>query len=196
MKVRTIAPAAEPVTLAEAKAHLRVDSDHEDALITSIIQTARQKAETITHSALITQTWAEIADQFPDGNGKIELTLPPVQSIVSIVYRDTEGVDQTLPPESYQLARYVMPQYVVPAAGYTWPTIPGGLEAVRVTFVCGYGATGAAVPPNVKTWMLLQIGAIYENREAFATGVSVADLPSEFTARLLDGSHSMLAAVI
>lgn len=59
-------PAEEPLSLAEAKLHLRVDFSDEDALISALISAARQAAETITARQLVTARWKYILDAFPD----------------------------------------------------------------------------------------------------------------------------------
>ena len=53
----TVPPAGEPLTLAEAKPHLRVDLNDDDALITALISAAREQVEFLTGQRLITQTW-------------------------------------------------------------------------------------------------------------------------------------------
>src|SRR5690348_16556758 len=101
MSLRLIAdPATEPVSLAEAKAHLRVTASDEDALISALIIAAREAAEHELGRALITQTWEKTLDLFPDA---IELTNPPVQSVASVQYLDIDGVEQTLSSVSYTL---------------------------------------------------------------------------------------------
>ena len=54
---RTVEPALEPVTLAEAKAHMRLGHDSEDALIAGLIRAARDEVERTTGTALIDQDW-------------------------------------------------------------------------------------------------------------------------------------------
>ena len=99
-------PAEEPVSLTEAKLHLRVDFAEDDALITALITAARQAAETITGRQLVTARWKMTLDSFPGPTLTSILagqafSLPghaillhkcPVQSIVSIQYLDTAGV--------------------------------------------------------------------------------------------------------
>ena len=77
-------PAVEPVSTAEAKLHLRVDIDEDNTLIDAFVQTAREHVEDVTARAMITQTWEWYADAFPAGD-RIELLLPPLQSVTSIV---------------------------------------------------------------------------------------------------------------
>lgn len=156
-------PADEPVSLADAKAHLRVEDTGDDALITALIVAARREAEHRTGRALVTQTWKLTLDAFPDG--KIELPRPPLASVSSIAYTDADGAPQTVDAGDYQVVIDELIGYVQPAYGKAWPSarqVPG---TIAVTFVAGYGAA-AAVPQTVKQWMLLQVGAMYENRAA------------------------------
>ena len=92
-KVST-APSSEPITLAEAKLYLRVDTTADDALITALITAARETVERYTSRALVTQTITQVLDCFP-GFG-FRLAVHPVQSITSITYKDSNGSDQTL----------------------------------------------------------------------------------------------------
>lgn len=75
------APAVEPVTLDEAKLHLKIDSAEDNALITALIITARDLAEKETKRAFISQTWHMYKDDSP---AEFELPKPPLQSLVSI----------------------------------------------------------------------------------------------------------------
>src|SRR5882672_4533712 len=93
-------PAAEPLLLAETKTHSRISTVSEDALIGAMIAAAREEVENELGRALITQTWEKYLDAFPDA---IELFYPPVQSIVSVKYNDSNGALQTLDPSQYML---------------------------------------------------------------------------------------------
>lgn len=181
--IRITAPASEPVSLTQAKAHLRVDHTDDDTMIGAMIQAAREAAEHQTGRALVTQTWELVLDAFPAA--EIELVKPPVQSITSITYEDTAGATQTLSATAYALAAYDTRGWVIPDVDTAWPGTYGAVGSVRVRFVAGYGAA-AAVPTSITSWMLLQIGAAYRNREAFASGQSVSELPNRWVDSLLD----------
>lgn len=174
------APAAEPVTLAEAKAHLRVDGTDDDVYITALIGAARQGAEHITERALMAQTWELALDAF---EADIHLPRPPLASITSITYLNDGGALTTLDASAYLLDDYSEPARLLPAYGTTWPATRSQANAVLIRYVAGY-ASAAAVPQEIKSWMLLRIGLLYENRESAVAGVSIAELP--FVDRLLD----------
>ena len=89
------APTKEPVSLADAKTHLRVDVDDENDLIASLIVAAREYVETFTHRALVTQTWDLKLDQFPCRGEAIWLPKPPASSVTSITYTATDGTSTT-----------------------------------------------------------------------------------------------------
>lgn len=182
------APALEPVSLAQAKLHLKVDHSEDDTLIGGLIVAARRMAEHQTQRALVTQTWELVLDAFPAA--EIQLAKPKVLSIVWVKYLDAAGALQTLDSAAYALDAATLPGYVVPVS--TWPSTYDGANAVRVRFTAGYGPAAADVPADVVAWMQLQIGALYRNREAFAAGYSVAELPNRFVGALLDAERVYL----
>ena len=184
MRVRVLTPpVAEPVTLAEAKLHLRVDTVDEDSLILALIAVARQAAEHETGRALITQTLRLTLGAFP-ADGAIKLPQGPVQSITQVQYVDTAGATQTLSGSLYALdnASEYSDHYLLPAYDTTWPTPRDQPNAVWVDYVAGYGNAGA-VPQAIKQWLLLAIGDVYANRERSAEKPAV---PHGFVAGLLD----------
>ena len=93
----TTPPATEPITLAEANLHLKVDTTDDDSLITRLIAAARARAEWHTGRAFITQTWTLHLDAWP-ACGIIELPLPPLQSVTSIVTTARDDSATTLDP--------------------------------------------------------------------------------------------------
>lgn len=180
-------PAAEPVSLQEAKLHLRVIADvadvaanPEDAAISAMIAAARQSAEHITGRSLMPQTWELALDEFESA---IYLPKPPLVSVTSVKYLDGDGALQTLDTASYFVDDYGVPAKLTPAYGESWPSTRRQANAVTIRYQAGY-ATAAAVPQEIKSWMLLKIGMLYANRESVAVGVSVAEVPQ--VDRLLD----------
>ncbi len=81
--IMNVGPVVEPVSLDEAKAHLRIDGGAEDALIISLILTSRLHIEAALGLALITQSWTLKRDAWPKGES-VGLMLRPVQNIVAV----------------------------------------------------------------------------------------------------------------
>jgi uncharacterized phiE125 gp8 family phage protein len=176
------APSEEPVTLAEAQDHCRIDGNEFDALLAGIIIPAvRNAAESETGRALCTQTRELVLDTFPEA---FLLRGAPIAAIVSLKYLDTAGVEQTLNPADYLLDKDNEPGYVVPAYGKGWPASYQVPNAVRLRYTCGYGAA-AAVPAPIKQWMLLAIGTMKAQAETIGD-TKQASLPDRFWHRLLD----------
>ncbi len=171
-------PAGEPVSLLEAKLHLRVDFDDDDALIQMLISSARQAAETITHRQFITARWRMILDSFP-GPGLMGVaagepfTLPghailihksPVLNVVAINYLDMNSVQQTMPAANYTVDAACEPARITPVFGQIWPIPLPQIGAVTVTFDAGYG-DASAVPEGIKSWIKLRVASLYTYRE-------------------------------
>lgn len=171
-------PAEEPVTVDEAKAHLRVDSAADDALIGSLITGAREYVESFLRRALVTQTWDLFMDEFPAGD-VVELPWPRLRTVESIQYHDAAGSSTTFSSSNYIVDAVSEPGRVVLKSGVSWPAVElRAVNGFQVRFTAGYGGA-SAVPQGVKRAILLLVGAMYENREEVivAQGVSIASLP-------------------
>lgn len=158
------APEAEPVTLAEAQAQIRYSGSDEDDLITEKIVVAREEYEDLTGRQLINATWELRLDAFPCNDGTIELLHAPVQTISSLKYFDTDGDEQTWDAANYLLDPYSLPGRLDPAFGVSWPATRERTNAVKVTFVSGYGAAASAVPKKRKQWILMEIARLWSSR--------------------------------
>lgn len=171
-------PTAEPVSLAEAKAHLRVDSSDENSLISALIASARQWVEAYTNRSLGLQT---LELQLPCFASVIELPRPPLRTLVSVKYLDSSNVEQTLSVGSYY--RTVehsdgQPGFLELLENVTLPTTYSSRVAVKVRYQAGYdtsGSPGDIVPEAIKQAMLILIAEMYEYREITVTGSIVQE---------------------
>lgn len=192
-------PAGEPVSLAEAKQHLRVDGGDDDLLIGSLITAARQAAETKTGRQLITARWKLLLDAFPgplmQSASGASFSLPghaillakcPVLSVVSIEYLDMNGTTQVMPSSDYVLDAACEPARITPVFGKTWPPTLPQMGAVSVTFDAGYGSA-SAVPEGLKSWIKLRVGSLYGHREEMSVLSRGRIDPLPFMDGLLDG---------
>lgn len=176
------APSAEPLTTAEAKAHLRVDTADDDTYIDTLILAARQQAESITRRALITQTWKYYLAQFPISTpgqfpNAIELPLAPLQSITSVKYTDNDGVQQTVDSGDYDVDINIEPGRIIPSFGNVWPSTRYQANSVEIEHIVGYGNASADIPAQIIHAIKLLIGHWYENREEVVTGTIATKLP-------------------
>ncbi len=169
-------PAATPVSLVEAKAHLRVDHADEDTLITSLIAAATAHLDGwtgILGRCLVSQTWRMAFDAFP--GEKIRIPLGPVISVDSVAYTDTSGDSQTVASSGYEVDLYPL-EAIIKAGDAGWPDTDDVVNAVRIQWTAGY-ADAAAVPDAIKSAMLMLIGHWYEHREAVVVGTTTVELP-------------------
>lgn len=178
-------PATEPVTLAEAKMQLKVESSvtTEDTLINNIIKAVREQAEWYTRRVLVDQTW-ELRQNIFD-KALILLEKTPVRSITSIKYIDLGGVEQTVSDTTYSLVQGREPYGVQLGLYLIWPVPRGDQDGIKIRFQAGYYyTTGQTVTDNIpgsfKAAILLGIGHLYEHRESVVSGGAFAQLPMGF----------------
>ncbi len=183
-------PTEEPLSLEEAKLHLRVDWSDEDDLISGLIEASRQMVEHKLERALMPQTWALTLDFFPyemssetyrpndrDMYARIinaySITIPMggITGVTSVVWQTDNGT-QTVTSDGLIVDTSKVPVRVYPKAG-SWPyntqTIPA---AITVAFEAGEW-TPDSCPRAIKQAMLLLIGHWYRSREAVTDTKSV-----------------------
>jgi uncharacterized phiE125 gp8 family phage protein len=169
---RATAPAVEPVTLSEAKAHLRVDTSDDDAYIGSLITAARQWVEEYLDRTLIHTQWVMRFDRFPpSGIQAVELPRPPMvtsgtATAVSITFTAEAGETGTYSTAEYRVDRDSTPGAIKPIYGTTWRPHRQDDNAISVTWWSGYGASGTSVPAAIRHAMLMLVGLWYERRMA------------------------------
>lgn len=189
--VRTAAPDYLPITLAQARAQCKVDSDNtsEDTLFTGVwIPAAVEACEQLLRRSIMLQTWRLTLDEFED---EISLPWPKVLAVSAVEYRDTAGAWQTLDAAYYEVDTDAAPGRLKLASGYSWPSLYDGINTVKITYTAGYAsgneaAQQAAVPANIKHWLLLATGTAYAQRESLAAGVNLLELPGRTFDGLLD----------
>ena len=181
--VPTAGPAAEPVTVADVKAHLRVDHAHEDALIASLIVTSRLQIEAALGLALITQSWTWRLDAWP-ADGTLELPLRPVQSIEAVRITGTDASVETLAADRYLLDGASLPPRLIPTGG-TWPRPGAVAEGIEIAFTAGYGSAADAVPAPIRHALLMLVAHWYENREPGGAGHAAPRIPDAVSALLM-----------
>lgn len=195
-----VPPAAEPVTLEEAKLHLRMgDIDLDDALITALISAARRYCQVVAKAVFVDTVFEAVDDAFPFTGGAVNRQVrefygqfaggrgavyPGVLAvnagIVTLPRAPVRSVESVTYLDLNGVPRTMAPsEYVVTTGspgrlgvpfGGTWPVTLPQIGAVTVRFTAGYGPDAAAVPPNVKAAVLLMVGHLYENREAVTAG--------------------------
>lgn len=156
-----VAPTVEPVTLAEAKAQLRVDTDDENAYITDLISVAREWAEDFTGRALITQQWAAQYIGWPCDRTFI-LPRPRVQTVETLVYVGEDG-EVTVDEASYIVDPIQNSVLVLRAFGAPGLSVDR-VNPIQFNFTAGYGDAGTDVPSRIKQAILLAVNNWFENR--------------------------------
>jgi uncharacterized phiE125 gp8 family phage protein len=171
-------PALEPVTLAEAKAWLRVEHDDDDAAIGALAAGARLHVEARTRRALIAQTWRLVLDRWP-ASGRLAIRPAPVRTLDAVRVYDGEGVAHTLDRQGFVLD--------VAASALTFPPFalaqPGRSAAgIEIDVTAGYGDAADDVPEPLRQAILMLVAHWYENRGVTAAGGAVALLPANVAA--------------
>jgi uncharacterized phiE125 gp8 family phage protein len=189
---RQTSPAVEPVTVAEAKAHLRVDVSDDDTYIGTLITAAREWCEQYLDRTLVNTQWVMRFDSFPpDGTQDIELPRPPMSlagttTAVSLTFTSETGGTQAYSTASFRVDRNSTPGAVKTLYGQTWPPHLMDDNAVSVTWWAGYGSAGSSVPAAVRHAILMVVGILYEKRAAAESG-SLNEVP--FGVKSLLDSH-------
>jgi uncharacterized phiE125 gp8 family phage protein len=169
---RQTPPTVEPVTLAEAKAHCRIDTNDDDAYVASLITAAREWCEQYLDRTLVQTQWVMRFDSFPY---EIELPRPPVATAgtataVTVTYTLGDESTAVLSSSQYRVDRHSTPGVVRQLRSGTWPANLDDKNAVTVTWWAGYGSSSSDVPAAIRHAMLMLIAYWYDNRSAVLIG--------------------------
>ena len=175
-------PAVEPVSKAEVKLALRIDSTYstEDDLLDSYIATARQTLEIWTNRTFIFTTYIYYLDYNPGGrdSGVIYLPNAPLSTVTSVKYLDSAGSEQTVAGTVYQADTAATPGRIYLKYGQSWPTSRDIQKQYYIEYVSGRAdaAAVAAADEWVKMIIKWMVGHFWINREATST-LTLKDLP-------------------
>lgn len=156
-------PAIEPVSLAEVKAHLRLDTAADDALLQSLIVTARSVAESWLGRALIAQGWREVRDEAPR-RPYLTLSKSPLLSVSAVRVYDGSDVATLLDSGVYFVDTASQPGRLMLRSSGPWPEVGRSAAGLEVDYLAGYGATAADVPAPIRQGMLAHIAYLYTQR--------------------------------
>ena len=182
----TSATTVEPITLAEAKTHLRITSSGDNDYINTLIRAARRRVEDLTNRKMLTQTWKVYFDNWPAGNKDDYFDIPysPLQSIptTGLKYTMSTGNSTTFSSSKWETDTVSEPGRLVLDYGYSWPSNTlNNRNPIEIRFVCGY-TTPAKVPEELKLAMKILVGHYYENREMVLIGQTLTEIPESVKA--------------
>jgi uncharacterized phiE125 gp8 family phage protein len=168
--ILTVPPSVEPVSLAEAKAHMRVTHSDDDVIISTLIVSARRRIEVYTGLRLITQGWSQFMDYWPCG-GVVELDVNPVSAVSDVIVYGDLDTPSTVDASHYFLDATSNPPRVVFRQGRN-PSPPGRrAKGIEVRLTAGFGLA-AAVPVDLKQAVLMLVADAYAHRGDEVTRVT------------------------
>lgn len=170
---RIAGPDVEPLTLDQARQHLKLDADltAEDETISDWIVGARELTEDFCKRTWVESTWLLSLDRFPDypqpDDPRIVLPMGPVLEVVRVSYTDQQGVGQDI--SDYQQALRTVPAWIAPAHNQGWPYARCAEAAVQIEYRAGYVSGGSPtdasrVPARVRQTMRAILARWYEKR--------------------------------
>jgi len=172
-------PALEPVTVSEAKAHLRLDASDEDVLVASLILTSRLHVEAALGLALITQSWKLVLDRWPEESA-LKFPLGPVTAVTAVRVLAADGAPTVVPPASYLVDGDALSSRLV-RTDSTWPVPGRAARGIEIDFTAGFGPAAANVPQPIRHAILMLVAHWYEHRDPLEIGSPEAAIPASVT---------------
>lgn len=174
--IRTGAPEAEPVTVADAKAMLRLAGSTEDELIGGLIRAAREDVERSTGMALIDQTWRLALDALPASDCAM-LARHPVREILSVTTYGSEGEAMLVDPADYQADLSSRPARLM---FLKRPMQLRAMNGIEIDFRAGFGEAGTDVPDLLKRAILVLVAHWYEFRASYGPDDQPVSYPPSY----------------
>lgn len=169
-------PAVEPLSLSEAKSHLRVDHDDEDTLIQSLVTSARLHVETLTGRVLITQSWRLVLDSWPRRN-ILSIPVGPVQAVDEVRVYEDEDIVLTIEAANYLVETAGVPARLAMRGHKSWPGPGRPLGGIEIDFTAGFGDGPEDVPASLRQAIRQLVGHWYAHREPVGFGAGAVNVP-------------------
>ncbi len=199
----TVQPKGQPISLANAKAYLRVTNNLEDELIDSLIGQAANYVELYLRRSLITRTLKLTLDSLPlkstssqwwdgvqqgaigqlsEAASSIILPYPPIATVTSITCYSSADVSSVLDTSNYYLdtsgARICLKQ------GGLWPVDLRAKQAMEIIYTAGYGAVPSDIPQGIQGAVRAMVSHLYQNRDCLEMPESIENMLKPY--RILD----------
>jgi uncharacterized phiE125 gp8 family phage protein len=190
------APDETPVSLAEAKAHLRVEHTEEDALITMLINAATSHLDGLTGvlgRAIVTQAWRLTVPyaERPQGTDKVYLPVCSAIDLLSVKYYNAANAQITSTLSDWAFVADGWWAYVAPSGMLQWPDMYDRPDTLQIEWRAGFG-DAEDVPAAIKAAILLMVGDLYRNRETVTVGVTSTAIPMAPTVNALLAPYRMV----
>ena len=160
-----------PISLADVKKHLVVEHDEDDDLIETYLKSVISMLDPpygFLGRAMVTQTLKYWRENFPTGR-ILKIPFPPLQSVTSVNYYDSDEVEQTVSADNYTVVTSQEPGYIELNSNSSWPTVLSERKyPVFIEFIAGYGDCCdlyEPVPAGLRQWILLSVADFYMQRE-------------------------------
>lgn len=180
-------PEAEPLSVSDAKAYLRVETDDDDVLIASLIAAARSHVEALGRCALLTQSWRLVLDGWPP-DGRIKPKLAPLSAVTAARVYDEAGTAHAIDAENFVLDAA---QGVIAVRPCVMPQPGRATAGIEIDVVAGFGDAGGDVPQALMQALRMMVAHWYDNRGLIAIGASIVVMPPSVNA--LISSHRVLS---
>jgi uncharacterized phiE125 gp8 family phage protein len=161
--ILTSPPALEPVSLDDAKAHLRLVQNDDDPLISTLIIAARRRIEAETGLALIAQGWSCYRDDWPD-DGLVELPVAPLIAVTRVTTYADDDTAADIDPAHYYVDSVSTPPRLALRGSRAWPRPGRVANGIEIAVTAGFGSAALAVPEDIRNAVLQLVAHLYENR--------------------------------
>jgi uncharacterized phiE125 gp8 family phage protein len=157
-------PALEPVSLTDAKAHLRIDTSDDDALISAAITAARVHVEAKTRRVLIEQGWRVYLDAWPKQR-IVPVPVAPLLAVDSLTVYDPTGDPIVVDTDDYEVDTVSVPGRLFLSSPV--PVLVGrAVNGIEIDVTAGYGTTSIDVPAPLRQAIMMLVAHWYEHRGA------------------------------
>jgi uncharacterized phiE125 gp8 family phage protein len=164
------------VTIDEGRAYLRLRHKRDDPIIQLGLAAAIEDHEAQTGRQLMAATFRLDLDVFP---AVIRLRKPPLISVTKLEYLNTGGTLTPLVVETDFVVDAGSPDDVAritPAYGKWWPTTRRQVNAVQVTYSCGFGTDPEKIPAVDRLRVLAVMESLFTNSSGMTNARSPVTL--------------------